>query len=65
MASANNCKSLESLLDRAVADDGITEDALDFLFDHRIACPSGNRNTIISLAYANGWRETTDLGWRG
>ena len=54
-----------ALLLRAINDDGITEDALDYLHDHAIPCPSGNRDTIIRLAYAHGWRETIPTTWRG
>lgn len=54
-----------ALLMRAINDDGITEDALDFLHDHSIDCPSGNRDTIIRLAYAHGWRESNPSPWKG
>lgn len=65
MTSASNVKPPAALLLRAINDDSIEEDALDFLQDRSIPCPSGNRNTIITLAYAHGWREGIDLGWRG
>lgn len=54
-----------SLLMRAINDDSIEEHALDFLHDRNIPCPSGNRTTIITLAYAHGWRESTPSSWRG
>ena len=65
MTSANKPKPPADLLQRAITDDGITEDALDFLADRRIPCPSGNRLTILTLAYAHGWHEGMDLGWKG
>ena len=54
-----------ALLLRAINDDSIEEDALDFLHDHSIPCESGNRDTIIRLAYANGWRESLSSNWKG
>lgn len=65
MTSASKVKPPAALLMRAINDDGITEDALDFLQDHGIPCPSGNRHTIITLAYAHGWRETMPSNWHG
>lgn len=65
MTSASQLKPPAALLLRAINDDSIEEDALDFLADHGIPCPSGNRNTVIALAYAHGWREGLPSGWRG
>lgn len=65
MTSASKLKPPAALLLRAINDDSIEEDALDYLRDQDIPCPSGNRNTIITLAYAHGWREGTPTSWRG
>lgn len=66
MTSASKpIKPPAALLLRAINDDSIEEDALDFLHDHAIPCLSGNRAEIIRLAYAHGWRESTPSNWRG
>lgn len=65
MTSASKVKPPAALLMRAITDDAITEDALDYLQDHGIDCPSGNRHTIITLAYQHGWRESMTSSWIG
>lgn len=65
LTQASAVKPPAALLLRAINDDGITEDALDYLHDNGIDCPSGCRDTIITLAYAYGWREGLPSTWRG
>lgn len=55
MASTNE-PQLAFLLEQAVTNDIHEEDAADFLDDHGIPCFSHNRQTLITLAYRNGWR---------
>ena len=53
MTSANE---LQQLLDAALASDEHEESAQDFLDDHGIPFFTHNRQTLITLAYRNGWR---------
>lgn len=53
MASANE---LQSLLATALLSDEHEESAQDYLDDHRIPYFTHNRQTLITLAYRNGWR---------
>ena len=53
---APNTNELQQLLEQAVTNDIHEEDAADFLDDHGIPCFSHNRQTLITLAYRNGWR---------
>lgn len=55
VTSANE-QQLAFLLAQAVTNDIHEEDAADFLDDHGIPCFSHNRQTLITLAYRNGWR---------
>ena len=55
VTSANE-QQLAFLLEQAVTNDIHEEDAADFLDDHGIPCFSHNRQTLITLAYRNGWR---------
>jgi hypothetical protein len=47
---------LQQLLDAAIASDEHEEDAQDFLDDHAIPYFTHNRQSLITLAYRNGWR---------
>jgi hypothetical protein len=53
MTSANE---LQQILDAAIASDEHEEDAQDFLDDHAIPYFTHNRQSLITLAYRNGWR---------
>lgn len=53
MTSANE---LQQLLDAAITSDANEEDATDFLDDHGIPYFTHNRQSLITLAYRNGWR---------
>ena len=53
MTSANE---LHSLLATALRSDEHEEDAQDFLDDHSIPYFTHNRQSLITLAYRNGWR---------
>ncbi len=55
---APGSSELQQLLDQALTNDIHEEDAADFLDDHGIPCFSHNRQTLITLAYRNGWRPT-------
>jgi hypothetical protein len=55
MTSANE-HQLIFLLEQAITTDIHEEDAIDFLDDHGIPFFSHNRQTLITLAYRNGWR---------
>jgi hypothetical protein len=55
MASANE---LQSLLATALLSDEHEEDAQDFLDDQGIPYFTHNRQTLITLAFRNGWRPT-------
>jgi hypothetical protein len=52
-------QQLAFLLEQAVTNDIHEEDAADFLDDHGIPRFSHNRQTLITLAYRNGWRPTS------
>jgi len=58
MTSANK-QQLAFLLEQALVDDIHEEDAIDFLHDHDIPYFTHNRQTLITLAYRNGWRPTS------
>jgi hypothetical protein len=45
-------------LEEAVTSDIHEEDAADYLEDHGIPVFTHNRQTLITLAYRNGWRPT-------
>ena len=47
---------LAHLLEQAITNDIHEEDAADFLDDHGIPYFTHNRQTLITLAYRNGWR---------
>ena len=49
-------KDLNDLLATALLSDEHEESAQDFLDDHRIPYFTHNRQTLITLAYRNGWR---------
>lgn len=49
-------EELQQLLATALTSDAHEEDATDFLDDHGIPYFTHNRQTLISLAYRNGWR---------
>lgn len=51
-----SASELQSLLNTALLSDEHEEDATDFLDDHGIPYFSHNRQTLIALAYRNGWR---------
>ena len=53
MTSANE---LQQLLDQAVTNDIHEEDATEFLQDRGIPFFTHNRQSLITLAYRNGWR---------
>lgn len=55
MTSANE-QQLAFLLQQAITNDIHEEDAADFLEDNGIPCFTHNRQTLITLAYRNGWR---------
>ena len=55
MTSANE-QQLAFLLEQAVTNDIHAEDAADFLDDHGIPYFTHNRQTLITLAFRNGWR---------
>jgi hypothetical protein len=57
MTSASEAQLL-SLLEEAVTSDIHEEDAADYLEDHGIPVFTHNRQTLITLAYRNGWRPT-------
>ena len=56
MTSANEQQLLAVILDDAITSDLHEEDALDFLEDRRIAYGSHNRQSLLTLAFRNGWR---------
>ena len=47
---------LAHLLEQAITNDIHEEDAADFLDEHGIPYFTHNRQTLITLAYRNGWR---------
>jgi hypothetical protein len=53
---AHSTPDLQQLLDQALTNDIHEEDATEFLDDHGIPFFSHNRQTLITLAYRNGWR---------
>jgi hypothetical protein len=58
MTSASEA-TLAFLLEQAITNDIHEEDATDFLKDHGIPFFTHNRQTLITLAYRNGWRPTS------
>lgn len=56
MTSASDKQTLALLLDDASTSDIHEEDAIDFLEDRRIAYFTHNRQTLLTLAFRNGWR---------
>ena len=53
---AHDNPELQQLLEQAITNDIHEEDAADFLEDHGIPFFTHNRQTLITLAYRNGWR---------
>ena len=49
-------EELNDLLAAALVSDEHEEDAQDYLDDHGIPYFTHNRQTLITLAYRNGWR---------
>ena len=58
MTSASE-SSLAFLLEQAITNDIHEEEATEFLEDRGIPFFTHNRQTLITLAYRNGWRPTS------